>query len=88
MSTRSLPPGTSTSRPEVVSISSHGFWLLIGGAEYFVPFERFPWFRNATRTQIRDVEFLHGQHLYWPTLDVDLDLATIEDPDKYPLVYR
>jgi len=35
-----------------------------------------------------NVELSHGQHLYWPELDVDLDLDRIEHPENYPLVAR
>jgi len=71
-----------------VNVSAHGFWLLLDGTEYFLPFEKFPWFRNATRSQIRDVQLLHRTHLYWPTLDVDLSLAIIAEPDRYRLVCK
>jgi len=71
-----------------VNVSEHGFWLLLSGTEYFLPFEKFPWFRTASRSQIRDVELLHAGHLYWPALDIDLSLDTIAEPDKYPLVAR
>lgn len=54
--------------------------------EYFLPFEDFPWFRTATLDQLFRVELLHEAHLYWPGLDVDLDLDRIEHPDKYPLI--
>lgn len=27
-------------------------------------------------------------HFYWPDLDVDLGIETIEDPDRFPLVAR
>jgi len=71
-----------------VSISAHGFWLLVDGVEYFLPFAKFPWFRDATRSQIRRVERLRADHLYWPALDVDLSLDIIGDPEKYPLVAK
>jgi len=25
----------------------HGFWLLLGDEELFIPFEQFPWFKDA-----------------------------------------
>jgi len=28
---------------------------------------------------------LHGYHLYWPELDVDLEIDNLENPEKYPL---
>jgi len=28
---------------------------------------------------------LHGNHLFWEDLDIDLDIDSIEHPEKYPL---
>ncbi len=64
----------------------HGFWLMAGGKEYFLDFDHFPWFRQATLAQLFRAELVHGEHLYWPDLDVDLDLDRIEHPERYPLV--
>jgi hypothetical protein len=71
---------------EVLNISRHGFWLMVGGREYFLDFDLFPWFRQATVDELCGLELLHQDHLYWPELDVDLDLDRIEHPEKYPLV--
>lgn len=87
MKTRLLPPGANTSVPEIVHISPHGFWLNVDGREYFLPFTEFPWFKSATRDQIRSVELGPRGHLYWPLLDVDLSLDIIENPHEHPLVY-
>lgn len=40
--------GTSISAAEVTHVSKHGFWLLLDAEELLVPFELFPWFKNAT----------------------------------------
>mgnify|MGYP001319019221 FL=1 len=80
--------GTITSAPEVTNISRHGFWLLLGDEELLLPFEQFPWFRSATVEQITNVERPSPDHLYWPSLDVDLAVASIRDPEAYPLVSR
>jgi hypothetical protein len=66
----------------------HGFWLLIENREIFVPFEEFPWFREASIGQLVDVELQSPQHLYWPQLDVDLAVDSLEHPERYPLVSR
>lgn len=71
---------------EVLNVSPHGFWILVGQREYFLDFDHFPWFRQATLEQLFRAELLHQEHLYWPDLDVDLDLYRIENPDRYPLV--
>jgi hypothetical protein len=73
---------------EVLNISPHGFWLMVRGREHFLDFDLFPWFREATVEALCGVELLHEDHLYWPKLDVDLDLDRIEHPQKYPLVAR
>ncbi|MEI6126634.1 MAG: DUF2442 domain-containing protein [Pseudomonadota bacterium] len=31
------------------------------------------------------MQLLHGYHLYWPDLDVDLELDNLEFPERYPL---
>ena len=80
--------GTNISAPEVTNISRHGFWLLLGDEELLLPFEQFPWFRSATVEQITHVERPSPDHLYWPNLDVDLAVASIRDPEAFPLVSR
>ena len=81
-------PGTVTLVAEVTSISPHGLWLLLGDEELLLPFEQFPWFRQATVEQIMRVEWPTADHLYWPLLDVDLSVASIRDPSAFPLVSR
>jgi hypothetical protein len=78
--------GENISAIEVVNISAHGLWLLVGEKEYFLSHEKYPWFKDAKVSDILDVTFLHGFHLHWPKLDVDLELAALENPDLYPLV--
>ncbi|HEV57712.1 MAG TPA: DUF2442 domain-containing protein [Phycisphaerales bacterium] len=85
---KSSKRGQNTSDLEVTNISQHGFWLWLNGTEYFLPFARFPWFKDATIAEITDVELLHGHHLHWPRLDVDLSAEMLQDPTKYPLVSK
>ena len=85
---RSLKNGKRTLKPEIINISEHGFWILLKGREYFLSFKKYPWFKDATISAIGDVELLHGHHLYWPKLDVDLSTEILENPEKYPLTYK
>lgn len=73
---------------EVANISTHGFWLLLGDAELAVPFSEFPWFKQATIEQLRDVQRPTEDHLHWPQLDVDLSVASIRRPEEFSLVSR
>jgi hypothetical protein len=85
---KSVTVGSDISKVEVLNVSPHGFWLFAAGKEHFLGFDDFPWFRNAPVSQLFNVEFSHGHHLYWPELDVDLDLERIQHPEKYPLVSK
>jgi hypothetical protein len=85
---RSAPRGKSISDVEVTNISIHGIWLLLQGREVFLPFERFPWFRDATIGELHNVTLSHPHHLRWPRLDIDLELDSIENPERYPLISR
>ena len=73
---------------EIGNIDAHGLWLLIDDKEYFLPYEDFPWFRNAPVRQIAKVELLHGDHLYWPELDIDLSLDSVANPKSFPRVFN
>ena len=85
---RSDEPGISTSGVELSNVSPHGPWLLVDGEELYLPFEEFPWFRDASIGQLSRIERPSRDHIRWPDLDVDLTLDAIEDPKAYPLVSR
>ena len=85
---KSKPLGKNTSGVEVTNISQHGFWILLEERELFVPFSKFPWFRNATIDWILKVEMPHPRHLYWPELDIDLAVESIEHPERFPLISK
>ncbi len=85
---KSSKHGKNISDAEVSHISAHGFWLLVHDKEYFLPFDENPWFKDATISQILNVELFHGHHLHWPDLDVDLELDAIATPEKFPLIYK
>ena len=69
--------GLSISDVEVTNIDSHGFWILISAKEYFIPYDEFPWFKEAKVADILNVELLHESHLHWPSLDVDLTVDSL-----------
>ena len=80
--------GAGTSKAEILNVSPHGLWLMVAEREYFLSYADFPWFRKATLSQLFNVELHHQEHLYWPELNVDLDVERIAHPEKYPLVAR
>ena len=72
----------------ITNVSRHGFRISVGEREVHVSFRDFPWFEGASVREINNVELLGPRHLYWPELDVDLAVDSLEHPDRYPLVSR
>ena len=85
---RSAQPGKRISNVEVTNVSKHGFWLLLGDREVFLSFDQFPWFQDAPLRKLMNVELPQPHHLYWPDLDIDLAVESIEHPDRFPLVSK
>ena len=79
-------PGALTSQAEVTHVSTHGLWLLLGDEELFLSFADFPWFRDATIGDLCNIEYPTANHLYWPTLDIDLSVESIRNPSAFPLI--
>lgn len=85
---KSAKLGKRTSVVEITNVSKHGFWLLMKDKERFVAFDQFPWFRDAPIGHLLNVELPTAQHLYWPDLDVDIALESIDHPERFPLVSK
>lgn len=81
----SLAHGSSTLAVEVTHISSHGVWLLSNDKELFMSYEEFPWFKDQPVKSIINVEEQSPGHFYWPDIDVDLTMESIEHPERFPL---
>jgi hypothetical protein len=84
---KSSRPGENIS-VSVENITLFGIWLFVKGREYFLSYKDYPYFRDQTLKSIQTVQLLHGYHLYWPELDVDLEIDNLENPEKYPLKWK
>lgn len=81
-------PGAAISHSEVTNVDKTGFWLLVDDREYFVPFDDYPVFRQATVDQIYAVQRLGPAQFHWPELDADIELEALEHPQRFPLTFR
>ena len=77
--------GKIASDVEETNISTHGIWLLVDEREFFLFYEDFPWFKEVPIGNILRVEQPTPGHFYWPDLDVDLSIESIEHPERFPL---
>ena len=69
----------------VENISNFGIWLFVKGKEYFLNYKMYPYFKGENVEHITNVKLIHESHLYWPDLDIDLEIDNLENPEKYPL---
>jgi hypothetical protein len=69
----------------VENITPFGIWVYVNEKEYFLSYEDYPYFKEQTLNSIQNVQLLHGYHLYWPNLDIDLEINNLEHPEQYPL---
>ena len=72
----------------VENITPFGIWLFVEGREYFLSYKDYPYFRDQTLKSIQAVKLVHDYHLYWPELDVDLEVDNLQNPEKYPLQWK
>ncbi|MBU4312424.1 MAG: DUF2442 domain-containing protein [Candidatus Omnitrophica bacterium] len=72
----------------VENISPFGIWIFVKGKEYFLNYHDYPYFKEQPIRSIQNIRLLHGFHIHWPDLDVDLEVDNLENPEKYPLKSR
>ena len=87
MKTNSEKIGTSTFA-KVLTITSGGVLIAIADGDFFLPYSRVPWFKNASVSDVLDVEMNGKRSIRWNKLDVDLEIESLLHPDKYPLVAK
>jgi len=72
----------------VENITPFGIWLFVKDKEYFLSYTDYPYFKDQPLHSIQQVQLLHGYHLYWPLLDIDLEIDVLDHPTQYPLKSR
>ena len=85
---QSVKRGKRDLAPELSNVSPRGLWLLLDGRELFLDFVRYPWFRNGTIGELSNIARPTAHHLYWPDLDIDLSVESIDKPEKFPLISK
>ena len=81
------PHGRTIYASEVTAIGRDGFWVISHDGEYFVPFDNYPVFRGATVMQIYEMIEIGPGQLRWESLDVDIEIEALEQPERFPLKF-
>ena len=84
---KSLKRGKTISA-SVENITPFGIWLFVKGKEYLLSYEMYPFFKYQTLKSIQNIQLIHGHHLYWPELDVDLEIDNLGRRYHYHLDRR
>ncbi|GHT33289.1 hypothetical protein FACS189434_07040 [Bacteroidia bacterium] len=65
-----------------------GILLSVFGSDYYISFDRLPWFREAKVSDIYNVSMFGNDAIRWNSLDVDLEIDSLKYPERYPLVMK
>ena len=85
---RNLNKNTENISAKVLSINSDGIYLSVGDKDYFISYNRVPWFQNAKVCEVMNVSMMGRMGIRWEDLDVDLEIDSLTNPEKYPLVIK
>jgi hypothetical protein len=85
---KNLNKNTGNTSVKVISINSDGINITVSGKDYFISYNRVPWFRNAKESDIMNVTMFGRMGIRWEDLDVDLEIDSLEHPEKYPHVIK
>ena len=85
--TNSSMSGTNTLDCSITNIEKFGFWMILFDKEYFISFNDYPQFKNATLEQIFDYQLLAPTQIYWENLDIDIEVEALENPARFTLIY-
>ena len=79
---------TGNTLVKILSINAEGVSLSVSGKVYFISYDRVPWFRNARVSEVLNVSMMGRMGIRWEDLDVDLEIDSLEHPEKYPHVVK
>lgn len=79
--------GTNILDCSITNIEKFGFWMILFDKEYFISFNDYPKFKNATIEQIFDFELLSPKQICWKKLDIDIEVDALENPARFTLLY-
>ena len=83
-----LKNNTSSTLVCVLMINAQGIMLSVLGNDYFVSYNRIPWMQDAPVRSVLNVQMSGNRAIEWPDLDVDLEIESLQHPERYPFVMK
>ena len=68
-------------------INARGILLYVKGKEYYLPYDRFSWFKDAKVSDVLAVSMPDSESLRWEAMDIDLELDSLVHPERYPITF-
>lgn len=84
----SLNQSSSGTLVSVLMINSQGIMISVKGNDYFLSYNRIPWMKDASIRNVLNVRLEGRDAIYWPDLDVDLEIDSLRHPERYPLIMK
>jgi len=72
----------------VRSVMPDGIFISVYGNDYFLSYNRLPWFQNAKLSDVFNVSMMGDDAIRWEALDIDLEIESLMYPERYPLVMK
>ena len=79
---------SSSTSASVLMINAQGIMLSVLGRDYFLSYNRIPWMQDAPIRSVLNVQMSSPEAIEWPDLDVDLEVESLQHPERYPLVIK
>ncbi len=83
-----LRNNSSNTSASVLMINAQGIMLSVLGRDYFLSYNRIPWMQDAPIRSVLNVQMSSPEAIEWPDLDVDLEVESLQHPERYPLVIK
>ena len=83
-----LKSNSQDTQVSVLMINDKGIMLTVKGNDYFISYNRIPWMRHACISDALDVRMSGRNAIWWPNLDVDLEIESLKHPERYPLIMK
>ena len=69
-------------------ISRFGIWIYIEDREYFIDFSDYPELKNFTVAELSNYCLDKENNIHWENLDIDIELESLANKDKFSLKYK
>ena len=83
-----LKNSTNSTLADVLMINDRGIMISVQGQDYFLSYNRVPWMRDATISDVLNVRMSGMNAIEWPNLQVDLEVDSLKHPERYPLLIK